>query len=67
MPRIPAGMRKTARGTYESRFTVNGKRYSVYGKTVKECKEQELTRRRELEEGLSCTGRELTLRQYFQK
>ena len=67
MPRIPAGMRKTARGSYESRFTVNGKRYSVYGKTVKECKEKELTRRREIEEGLSRSGRELTLDQYFLK
>lgn len=67
MPRIPAGMRKTARGIYESRFTINGKRYSVYGKTVKECKEKELTRRREIEEGLSRSGRELTLDQYFLK
>ena len=67
MPRIPAGMRKTARGTYESRFTIHGKRYSVYGKTVKECKEKELTRRQEIEEGLRYSGRELTLDQYFQK
>ena len=48
MPRIPAGMRKTVRGTYESRFTIHGKRYSVYGKTVKECKEKELARRQEI-------------------
>ncbi len=67
MPRIPAGMRKTTRGTYESRFTIHGKRYSVYGKTVKECKEKELTRRQEIEEGLRYSGRELTLDQYFQK
>ena len=67
MPRIPAGMRKTARGTYESRFTIHGKRYSVYGKTVKECKEKELTRRQEIEEGLRYSGRELTLDQYFLK
>lgn len=67
MPRIPAGMRKTARGTYESRFTIRGKRYSVYGKTVKECKEKELARRQEIEEGLRYSGRELTLDQYFLK
>ena len=67
MPRIPAGMRKTARGTYESRFTIRGKRYSVYGKTVKECKEKELARRQEIEEGLRYSGRELTLVQYFLK
>ena len=67
MPRIPAGMRKTARGTYESRFTIHGKRYSVYGKTVKECKEKELTQRQKIEEGLRYSGRELTLDQYFLK
>ena len=67
MPRIPAGMRKTTRGTYESRFTIHGKRYSVYGKTVKECKEKELARRQEIEEGLRYSGRELTLDQYFLK
>ena len=67
MPRIPAGMRKTVRGTYESRFTIHGKRYSVYGKTVKECKEKELARRQEIEEGLRYSGRELTLDQYFLK
>ena len=67
MPRIPAGMRKTARGTYESRFTIRGKRYSVYGRTVKECKEKELARRQEIEEGLRYSGRELTLDQYFLK
>ena len=50
MPRIPAGMRKTAKGGYESRFTVEGKRYSVYGRTVRECRDRELARRREIEE-----------------
>ena len=65
MPRIPAGMRKTAKGGYESRFTVEGKRYSVYGRTVRECRDKELARRREIEDGLYKPGCDPTLNQYF--
>ena len=67
MPKIPAGMRKTARGSYESRFTVDGRRYSAYGKTIRECKEKEQARRREIEAGLARAGKGLTLDQYFIK
>ncbi len=66
MPKIPSGMRKTARGSYESRFTVNGKRYSVYGKSVKECREKESVRRQEIKDGTYKTGRELSMDDYFQ-
>lgn len=65
MSRIPAGMRKTAKGGYESRFTVEGKRYSVYGRTVRECREKETARRREIENGVYKPTRELTLDQYY--
>ena len=65
MPRIPAGMRKTAKGGYESRFTVEGKRYSVYGRTVRECRDKELARRREIEDGVYKPGCDPTLNQYF--
>lgn len=34
---MPTGVHKRTDGRYEKRFTRNGKRYSVYGKTVKEC------------------------------
>ncbi len=36
MARLGAGTRKRADGTLEKRFTIDGKRYSVYGKTAKE-------------------------------
>ena len=65
MPKIPAGMRKTARGLYESRFTVDGKRYSVYGKTVRECREKENARRLALREKQNGAENKLTLDQYF--
>lgn len=41
MARIPSGMRKKENGLFEKRFTVNGKRYSAYGHTVKECADNE--------------------------
>lgn len=67
MARLPAGMRKTTRGTFESRFTIEGKRYSVYGQTVQECREKEAARRREIEEGRYKPGRELTLDQFHER
>ena len=65
MPKMPTGMRKTAKGGYEFRFTLNGKRYSVYGKSVRECQEKALVRRRELESGICHTEKNLTLNEYF--
>jgi len=67
MPRIPSGMRKTARGTYESRFTIDGKRYSVYGKSVRECREKEQARRREITEGRYRAGKAPSLDEYFRQ
>ena len=40
--RLPAGMRLKENGLYELRFTFEGKRYSVTGKTKKECSEKQL-------------------------
>lgn len=33
---LSAGYRQRKDGRYESRFTINGKRYSVYADTLKE-------------------------------
>ena len=65
MPKIPSGMRKNAKGGYEYRFTMNGRRYSVYGKTVNECREKAQKRRREIEDGVYRPVRELALDEYF--
>ena len=65
MPKMPSGMRKRPDGGYEYRFTVKGRRYSVYGKSVRECTEKTEKRRREIETGVKREGRVLTLDEYF--
>lgn len=67
MARLPAGMRKTAKGMIEDRFTIDGKRFSVYGKTVRECREKETKRRSEIEAGMYKPGTEFTFREYLEK
>lgn len=46
MARIPSGFTKREKD-FQYRFTVEGKRYSVYGQTIKECREKELQKREE--------------------
>lgn len=48
--RLPAGFRKRENGSYELRFTVDKKRYSVFGKSIKECREKELIKRAKITE-----------------
>lgn len=47
MARLAAGIRKRADGTLEKRFTIDGRRYSIYGKNAKEIsqKEQEVRKK----------------------
>lgn len=63
--RLPAGIRQRSDGRFESRFTVDGKRYSVYGDTMKECKEKETEVREKIKNGLYTQNRNLTLDRYF--
>lgn len=65
MPKMPTGMRKTAKGGYEYRFTLDGRRYSVYGKSVRECQDKAQRRRREIESGIYHKRKDLTLDEYF--
>lgn len=67
MAKLPAGMRKKDNGTFESRFTIDGKRYSVYGKSVNECRAKEATRRQEIEANTYKPGKELSLAEYYEK
>ncbi len=64
MKRKIAGITRRDNGTYMCRFTINGKRYAVYGKTVKECREKEAQRRQEIEAGTYKPGRSLTVAEY---
>lgn len=67
MARLPQGVRVTKNGRYEKRFTVDGVRYSVYGKTAKECIEKELEKRKALEEGNYKKNSSITFDEYFKE
>lgn len=55
------------RDGYRNRFTVNGKRYTVYGKTQEECREREAQKRAEIAAGLYQKGAGLTVQAYFDR
>lgn len=65
MARLGAGVRKRADGSFEKRFTVNGKRYSVYGKSTKEIAQKEQDIRKQINAGVYTDNRNITLDGYF--
>lgn len=67
MARLPAGTRKRSNGTLEKRFTVSGKRYSVYANTVKELVNAEMKKREEIEQGTYTSAEKITLDQFFER
>lgn len=64
---LAAGYRQRKDGKYESRFTINGKRYSVYADTLKECKEKDAELREKIKSGLYVNNRNITLNQYYEE
>lgn len=67
MARLGAGVRKRSDGMLEKRFTVNGKRYSIYGKNTKELSQKEQGVRRKIEAGIYTDNRNLILDCYFEE
>lgn len=67
MARLGAGTRKRPDGILEKRFTVDGRRYSVYGKNVKEITQKEQDARKKIEAGVYTDNRKLTLDGYFEE
>lgn len=67
MGRMGAGVTKRADGRYMGRFSVNGTRYTVYGKSSSECKKKEQEIRQELEEGTMKKGKDLTFAEYTER
>ena len=67
MGRLAAGVRKRTDGTLEKRFTINGKRYSVYGKSTKELTTKEQDIRKQIEAGTYTENRNITLDEYFEE
>lgn len=67
MARLPAGMTRRKDGKIMNRFTIQGKRYTVYGSTAKECREKETAKREEIAAGLYRSGRGLTVEEYAER
>lgn len=65
MARLPQGTRKRSDGTFEKRFTVNKKRYSVYASTIKELLEKEQEQRNQINKESYTENRNITLEKYF--
>lgn len=65
--KLPTGIRRVKSGRYEKRFMVNGVRYSVYGKTVRECIEKETERRVQIAAGTYRDNDNVTLNDYFKE
>ena len=60
-------MYKRSDGLYSYRFTVDGKRYAVYGASMKECRQKELEKREQIEAGTYKKGKALTVSEYFKR
>lgn len=65
--KLPAGMYKRSDGLIAYRFTVEGKRYAVYGATAKECREKELAKREEVKAGTYTRGKDLKVSEYLDR
>lgn len=65
MAKLPQNVRKLNNGLYEKRFTLNGKRYSVYAKTIKELSEKEYQKRQTILENGYIKNDNITLNKYF--
>ena len=64
--KLPMGFREHKDGL-QYRFVVDGKRYSVYGKTTKECREKEQKKREEIKEKIYRNGKGLKVEEYLDR
>lgn len=67
MARLPQGVRKRSDGLLEKRFTIEGKRYSIYGVNNKELQQKEKEIRQQIEAGIYTDNRNITLNEYFEE
>lgn len=61
---MASGVTRRKDGLFMGRFTVNGQRFTVYGRTIKECRGKELQKREELA-AATLKGKDLSLDKYF--
>ena len=65
--KLPVGFTQRANGTFEYRFSIDGKRYSVYGSTIKECRVKELEKREQIKEKIYRKGKGLKVDEYLDR
>lgn len=65
MAKLGAGVRRRSDGTLEKRFTIKGKRYSVYGRSQKEISTKEQEIRKRIDAGVYTDNSRITLDKYF--
>lgn len=65
--KLPVGFSERANGLLQYRFTMDKKRYTVYGATVKECRQKELEKRKQIQEGTYKKADKLTVSEYFDR
>ena len=66
MQKLPTGVRQRKTGLLEKRFSVDGNRYSVYGRTMRQLKQQEQKKREQLAGSPSGRPGAMTADQYFE-
>lgn len=65
MAKLPQGFYRTDSGAIRYRFTIDGKRYSVTGQSVKDCREKEAEKREEIRRGSYRRGADLSMKEYL--
>lgn len=65
--KLPVGFSLRANGSLVYQFSIDGKRYSVYGQTVKECREKELVKREQVKEKIYRSGKGLKVEEFLER
>lgn len=64
--KFSTGVRRRKTGLLEKRFTVNGRRYSVYGRTMRQLREMEQKKRTQIAGSETVKQEHMTTDQYFE-
>lgn len=65
--KLASGYRERSDGRIESRFTIAGKRYSVYDDTLAGCKAKEAELREQIKNGSYVSNRNVTFHEYYEE
>ena len=67
MAKLPGGTRRKENGSFEKRFSIGGKRYSVTATSIQGLEEKESEVREQIKQGMYVKNRDLTLNKYFEE